>query len=156
MYAVPAEITADIPLNVRGESLLERRKLSASELDELKQHIKQFRRPPVAMLVFLAWSGLAIIAGFMNRNKFYAWLQEYKIGIFIVVISTIWQLYQFVNIYITSRALEADHQVGWIIIMQGKEPLSESSEYLSISRVPWSVNGKPTEWRLKKASRSAN
>jgi hypothetical protein len=156
LYAVSGEITADIPIDVREQAQIERRKLNVSELDELKQHIKRFRRPPVAMLIFLAWSGLAIIMGFVNRKNFYTWLQEYKIGIIAVVISTLWQLFQFVRMYISSRALEADQRTGWVLVVQGKDSQQEHYEYLPKSKAPWSVDGTPTEWRRKKASGSAN
>ena len=156
LYAVPEEIRADIPVDVREQTYIERRKLSVSELDELKQHIKQFRRPPVTMLIFLAWFGLAISMGFVNRKNFYSWIHEYKIGIIVVVISTLWQLFQYVRLYIASLELKADHQAGWVLVMQGKNSQQERTEYLSKSKAPWSVDGAPIEWRRKKASKSAN
>jgi hypothetical protein len=104
------------------------------------------------MLGVLAWSGIAVIAGILHRHKFVLWLQEYKFPLIIVMSLTVLKIYQFIRGIHASRALDQDCQAGWVLVVHEKEPEQGHYERLPESGALWSVEGRPAEWRLQKAS----
>lgn len=153
LYAVPSQVAALIPPEVLQQSDVERRRLGAAELDELRRHVQESRRPNRRMLFLLAWFGLAVVSGIWHRDTFFSWLREYMMPLAVVTGATLYCIYQFVRTVLASRALEEDSRSAWVIAVHEKPPGRRRLEYLAESGALWSAEGMPVGWRLKNAKK---
>lgn len=150
LYAVPSQVSALIPTEVLQQLDVERRRLGAAELDELKRHVKESRRPNRVTLFLLAWLGLVVASGIWHRDTFISWLREYAAPLAVVTSATLYRVCQFIRTVLASRALEKDSRSAWVIVAHQKPPADRGPlEYLTESGALWSAEGMPAGWRLK-------
>lgn len=152
-YGIPAEVQSVIPPAVLQCSDIERRRLSGPELEELKKHMKEARRPSRTTIGTIAYGGLSVIAGILYRDAFSAWLEEYKFPLAFLIGLILISVYQWIQNLRYSRAFEADYESGWLLVVKEKESEDGYYECLLESGVMWSVDGMPAEWRLSAAGK---
>ena len=154
-YALPKELTASIPNDVREQASFERRRLSPAEIEELTQHARRLRRPSGALIVFGIWCGMGLIAAVLSylHGDFTDWRQKYLIPFLGLTAVTTWLSVQYARMLRTSRQLAQDAASGWVLVVEQKDDAHAGQEVLPISSAVWSTENKPSEWRLVQGRR---
>lgn len=141
---------------------VERRRLSAGELDELARHIGRLKAPSGTLVLLIALTalglGLALSAGesfdkMVPRDVAYAALVAVALGL---------NTWVYVRARRLANRLERDQKDEWVVIV-AKETASHSLaggsaqplvvEMLPASGVVWTENGQPGGWRLSEGRR---
>lgn len=149
-YALPKELTSSLSDEVRERLVFERRRLTPAEIDELGQHARRLRRPSGGLVVFGIWCGMGIIAAVVayREGDFSNWQREYLIPFLGLAAFTIWQSVRYARTLLASRKLAQDAASGWVIVIEQRDQSTGAQEVLPGSSAAWSVDGKPSDWRL--------
>jgi hypothetical protein len=126
---------------------LERRRLSEAEIDELLAYITRGRKLWTRTILLGVWSGF-VAASILDHTRV-----EPRVGIAAsLIMGGVTMAWYQRRVYKHRRVLRGDASVGWAIIHSPKEGVEAPVlEILPVSRIVWTVGGKPAGWRkLKK------
>lgn len=147
--SLPSELRAERA----GELELGRRRLSAQELRELRQHIEQLRRPGAAFLLLtpLAFSVLLVWSEQTQGVQLSSASAPFVLALWLLTAQSFWR-----RLRLAAR-LRADNELGWVITVDhgatggssGDEPElpAQGIESLQYARLDWTVNRRPASWR---------
>ena len=155
-YALPKELAAGISDEARERAVFERRRLAPAELDELRQHVRRLRRPSGGLIVFGIWSAMGFLAAMLSYmgGDFRSWQDSYLLGALGVAAVTTWQSVRYARTLLAGRKMLRDASSGWVVVIEGKGDSRVRQEVLPISTAVWSVEGKPSVWRLVQGHRN--
>ncbi len=165
--AAPLRLAVSKTLADRLDSsvVVERRRLSAAELEELARHIVRLKAPSgtLVLLIALTVLGLALslaagetFRGLLPRDLAYAGLVSVALGL---------NIWVYLRARRLARRLARDRQDEWVWIL-AKEAAAGSAagavtvaegptvEMLPASGVVWTENGQPGGWRLSEGRRN--
>lgn len=162
--AAPLRLAVSKTLADRLDSsvVVERRRLSAAELEELARHILRLQAPSgtLVLLIALTVLGLALslaagetFRGLLPRDLAYAALVSLALGL---------NIWVYLRARRLARRLARDRQDEWVWILAKEAAAGTATaveaptvELLPASRVVWTENGQPGGWRLSEGRRGA-
>lgn len=151
--AAPVRLAVSRALAEKLDSSLvvERRRLSAPELEELARHIVRLRAPSGTLLLLIALTVLGLVMAIAGGETF----QGLELGdlVYVVLVTAALGLNGWVYLHGRRLAgrLARDRKDEWVVIVAtDREP---SVEMLPASGVVWTENGQPGDWRLNPTRR---
>jgi hypothetical protein len=144
-----------------GESVdLFQRHMSQAELGELKHHIARFKKPPALLIAMTVWMLMLITTVFisMTEGGFGQWQNKYRFQAVMVCILFAITTWRYIRALKTARLMNQDAGMEILRIIKSQEECAGNTnkdlipvlEFLPVSLLGWSVDGKPYPWRLRK------
>jgi hypothetical protein len=144
-----------------GESVdLFQRHMSQAEIGELKNHIARFKKPPALLIAMTVWMLLLITAVIISvsEGSFGQWQSKYRFQAVMVCVLfaiTAWRYFRALK---TVRLMNQDAGMEILRIIKSQEECASKTnnnlipvlEFLPVSLLGWSVDGKPYPWRLRR------
>lgn len=151
LYALPADLAAGLPDEIHERAVVQRRRLTRAEVDELQYLVRRLRRPSWALIGFGVWCGMGLVGaiGSYVSGDLVGWKRHHLLALLTVTAVVIWRSVRYVRTILESRALARDAASGWVIVIEERGDAPARQEVLLESGAVWSVMGAPSSWRLR-------
>lgn len=153
----PARFRAPTEFQFENEErVVERRRLTTEEQEELRGYARQTRRRGLIYSPILLWIATQV-AWFLSRKFLSFDTSRYVTGIALVTVAAV-LFFRFSN---WANAYKQDAESGWVIIVvylpedfsePGFGDQSVTVEYLINTGNEWTIDGKPASWRKRVAA----
>jgi hypothetical protein len=156
-YAMRASVPVQIAYALDPEKELVKRSLSAAERDEIRHYISQVKRGSPRLIVLIPLLAIWVML-FVNwlRSPYHSILGMLgpAIGIFFLVRTG----RRLTRVFRVTRRISRDLGTGWVFTVRPRPrpepgvgeviaPSAPVQEFLPLSGLPWTQNGRPAAWR---------
>jgi hypothetical protein len=142
---VAAQWLDPVELPVGGTVHVGQRELSAGEQWEIERHARQLKlRPLIPAVLLTLWAGPVLWACLATGR----WPTGHDAGSFgLLVLLTATADLMLVKCLGRARKMGQDILVGRVVIVRDGAPAESVTEILPVSRIAWTIDGRPASWR---------